>query len=963
MPQNSVTAIAQTADGYLWLTTNDGLVRFDGVRFTVFNKSNSPNLPNNRLKKMLANGNDLWILTEEDNLVRFRGGKFKQFTTADGLASNSASFVTKGLDGKILVYQREGVFQFENDAFSLAQKFTDADYYLTYPYFAPSGAVWNLTREKLVENEFGERTEYALPPDLKDFLANTDFSNITTKILETDKGEIWFTVGFYVYELQNGEVVKISKDEQSSYDTKVISDKNGDIWFGVARRGVCRYAQNQYECFNANEALAKDSVRDIFLDREGTLWIASNANGLFRMTEQFIAPLYTDETSVGKNVYPILEDKSGAVWIGTSQGLSVFKNGKFTDYRDRKRVLVESLCEDRDGRLWVGSVNYGLFLFQTGKFHETQEALNFSLAKDAGLASVFDIHQDKNGVLWFATNTGLYSYDGEKLNRLTTADGLPGNDVKVIVESRDGKTLWVGTYAGLAELRDGKINTFTEQNGLTGNHIRSLFEDESGTLWIGTYDSGLSRFADGKFTNYKKVNGLFSDGVFQILPDERGNFWMSSNQGIYRVSRAELEEFAEGKRQAIISTAYGKSDGMLSAEANGGGQPAGMKMRDGRLWFPTQNGVAIINPASVRTNPLPPPVVIEDARIDNEKFGKLPKQIEMLPGQENLEIDYTGLSFIKSEQIRFRYRLENLDETWTEAGNRRTAFFPHLAPGEYTFRVIAANSDNIWNEEGATLKIVVKPPFYRTWIFLLVCAAIASIIIYAVYRRRIFNLEHARRMQEEFSRRLINAHESERRRIAAELHDSIGQSLAMIKNSVVQSAEDVTDEKTRRQLDLITAQTTQTIGEVREISYNLRPYLLENLGLTKAVKSLLNKIAETGQIKIKIKLDDVDDLFEPDAEMSVYRIIQENLTNILKHAEATEAQVLLKKSERNLTILISDDGKGFDINAANNKINDKGGFGLLGISERVKVLGGTQEIESEIGGGTNVLIKIPLPQN
>ncbi len=279
-----------------------------------------------------------------------------------------------------------------------------------------------------------------------------------------------------------------------------------------------------------------------------------------------------------------------------------------------------------------------------------------------------------------------------------------------------------------------------------------------------------------------------------------------------------------------------------------------------------------------------------------------------MPGQANLEIDYTGLSFIKPEQIRFRYRLEGLDDDWTEAGNRRTAFFPYLAPGEYTFRVIAANSDNVWNEEGAWVKIVVKPPFYRTWFFLLACVAVASLMIYTLYRRRIFNLERARRTQEEFSRRLINAHESERRRIARELHDSIGQSLAMIKNRVVQSAENVTDEKTRQQLDLITAQTTQTIGEVREISYNLRPYLLENLGLTKAVKSLLNKIAETGQIKIQMKLDDVDDLFEPEAEMSIYRIIQENLTNILKHAEATEAQILLKKSERNLTILISDDG-------------------------------------------------------
>ena len=961
MPQNSVTSIAQTSDGYLWLTTNDGLVRFDGVRFTVFNKGNSRELSSNRLIKMLADGNDLWILTEEDKLVRFRDGKFRSFTVADGLASNTASFMAKGLDGSVLVYQREGVFRFENDAFTLAQKFTDTHYYLTYPYFAPSGAVWNLTREKLIRNDGGKLTEYAVPPVLKNFLASKDLSSYKINILETGKGEIWFTIRSDVYKLENDKIVRISKEEQSSYDAKITSDKNGDIWFGVDRKGVCRFAGNDYECFDANKVLAGDSVRDIFSDREGTLWVASNANGLFRLTKQFITPLFTDETSVGKNVYPILEDKSGAVWIGTSSGLSVFKDGKFTDYRQSKQIGVQSLCEDRDGRLWVGSVNHGLFFFESGKIFDTQETLNFSVVKDNDLASVHDIHQDKNGVLWFASNTGLYSYDGAKLNRLTTADGLPGDNVKVILEARDGKTLWIATYGGLAELRDGKINAWTEQNGLTGNHIRSLFEDERGTLWIGTYDSGLSRFAGGKFTNYKKENGLFSDGVFQILPDERGNFWMSSNQGIYRVSLSELEEVAEGRRQTIHSIAYGKSDGMLSTEANGGGQPAGIKMRDGRLWFPTQNGVAIINPASVKTNPLPPPVVIEDARIDNETVGKLPEQIEILPGQENLEIDYTGLSFIKPEQIRFRYRLEGLDENWTEAGTRRTAFFPHLAPGEYMFRVIAANSDNVWNEEGAMLKIVVKPPFYRTWIFLLACAAIVALIIYTLYRRRIFNLERARKMQEDFSRRLINAHESERRRIAAELHDSIGQSLAMIKNRVVQSAENITDENTRQQLDLITAQTTQTIGEVREISYNLRPYLLENLGLTKAVKSLLNKVAESGQVKIQIELDDVDDLFEPESEMSIYRIIQENLTNILKHAEATEAQVLLKKSKRNLTILISDDGKGFDPNAANKTVYDKGGFGLLGISERVKMLGGTQEIESEIGAGTNVLIKIPLP--
>ncbi|HLM59199.1 MAG TPA: ATP-binding protein, partial [Pyrinomonadaceae bacterium] len=285
----------------------------------------------------------------------------------------------------------------------------------------------------------------------------------------------------------------------------------------------------------------------------------------------------------------------------------------------------------------------------------------------------------------------------------------------------------------------------------------------------------------------------------------------------------------------------------------------------------------------------------------------------------------------------------------------------HVPPGAYTFRVIAANSDNVWNERGASIEIVVRPAFYQTWWFLLTCAALCSLIIFAIYRRRVFRLERARRLQEEFSRRLINANEAERRRVAGELHDSIGQSLAIIKNRVALSAESITDEKVRRQLELITAQTTQTIGEVREISYALRPYLLDNLGLTKAVDSLLDKIAETSKLTIESELDDVDNVFAPEAEMSIYRIIQESLSNIMKHAEASEAQVYVKKSERNLTILISDDGKGFDLEKVENRDRSEGGFGLLGISERVKMLGGTQEIESKIGGGTTVLIKIPVP--
>ena len=270
----------------------------------------------------------------------------------------------------------------------------------------------------------------------------------------------------------------------------------------------------------------------------------------------------------------------------------------------------------------------------------------------------------------------------------------------------------------------------------------------------------------------------------------------------------------------------------------------------------------------------------------------------MLPDQENLEIDYTGLSFIKPEQVRFRYRLEGLDENWTEAGNRRTAFFPHLAPGEYVFRVIAANSDNIWNEQGGTVKIIVKPPFYRHWIFYAVCAAVVILIIYGIFRVRFLRLERAKLLQEEFSRRLIAAHESERRRVAAELHDSLGQTLAMIKNRAVFAVQNTDDlEKAKEEFDQITEQSVFAINEVREISYNLRPYLLDRLGLTKALNRFSTKRLKIVKLKIKAEIENIDKFFTSEEEMSIYRIIQESLNNILKHAEAKIVKINIEKTE------------------------------------------------------------------
>ena len=492
--------------------------------------------------------------------------------------------------------------------------------------------------------------------------------------------------------------------------------------------------------------------------------------------------------------------------------------------------------------------------------------------------------------------------------------------------------------------------------------MRSLYEDKDGTLWIGSYDGGLARFKDGKFTRYNTKTGLPNDGAFQILEDDSRNFWISSNRGIYRVKKDELNEFADGRRGRVTATAYGKSDGMLNAECNGGRSPAGIRARDGRLWFPTQDGAAVIDPREIKANSPPPPVVIETVKIDNNdsEFDKETSKINIEPSQQNFEIDYTALSFINSENLQFKYKLEGLDDDWIDAGTRRLAYFSHVPPGEYTFRVIAANSDGVWNEQGATLKIVVLPPFYRTWWFITLAAFGIGIFAYLLFRRRIeqINLKHAAELA--FSRRLIDSQEQERKRFAAEMHDGLGQSLVIIKNRARLSLKQ-SDKKEAMldHLENISETASHAIEEAREIAFNLRPHLLDRLGLTKTIESMLGKVFGANDIEFEAEIDLIDGVLEKDSEILLYRIVQECANNIVKHSQAKKATVRIERDEKNLAVKISDNGRGFDTSASGNDLS-KRSFGLVGIAERTRLLGGKLNIESAVGKGTTVSIIISL---
>jgi signal transduction histidine kinase/ligand-binding sensor domain-containing protein len=733
--------------------------------------------------------------------------------------------------------------------------------------------------------------------------------------------------------------------------TATFQDKQGNLWFGTFGAGLLLFKDSKFTRYTTADGLASNILFTFCQDSEDNIWVGTLDNGLIRITKQFITTHHSQNGLTADNTYPVYEDQDGIIWIGSwGGGLNKYQNGVFTHYTSKDGLpsdLVTSLFKDRQGYLWIGA--HGILKkFKDGKFfHIISE--NDALSKK----TVFAMEQDRDGALWLGTSQGLGRYKDGEYQFYTTKDGLPDDHVHAIREDRNG-TIWIGTLGGLASFKNHTITSYIDKNGLSSNHIRSIYQDREGVLWIGSYDNGLIRLKDDRFTAYTIKDGLFDSGAFQILEDDQENLWISCNRGIYRVVKQELNEFAEGKRRSITSVAYGKKDGMLDQECNGGRQPAGCRARDGKFWFPTQKGVVVIDPKSIPINWLPPPVYIEEFSLNRDAIS-FHNEVLIPPGKDDFEIRFTGLSFTKPEQVIFKYQLIGLDKDWVEAGTRRSVFYTHLPPGNYTFKVIAANSDGIWNHQGATLHIVIIPPFWRTWWFLLGLLLSAIISATAFYRRRINQLEKARAAQEAFSQQLIDSQENERKRIASELHDGLGQNLLIIKNWALlalsllpqnnQANEPLTD---------ILSTASQSIDEAREIAYNLRPYQMDALGLTKALKSIVNRVSSSAKTSFISEIDYIDDLFPKEFEINIYRIVQESVNNIIKHSGASQAKIVIKRDEYYLRLTIEDNGKGFNPAMFTLSQTNKRGFGLLGIAERARMLGGNLELQAFVGQGTKI---------
>jgi signal transduction histidine kinase/streptogramin lyase len=946
LPENEVRGITQTPDGYLWIATFNGLARFDGVHLTLFNRE-TPGLLSNQFGTMLqGRGGDLWLDSVDRGVVRYHNGVFRGYGRQYGVPADIINGLTGDDHGDVWVLSGGRIVRWDEASNHFVDIAPESPSLRYRTLLWDSAGFWVRQQERIHCFAHGSFVDFTLPGQiLKDDLWGVALDQSGTLWLET----------------VDGKRVRITADNVSHMipagsprEVTVGATYNKSLEMHVGPR-----LQRTFQFLSSNKTVSVTPWH-FYEDRQGNLWLGTLEEGLYRLQNQSIHSYSKEQGLVDRDTYATYQDRSGALWIGAWHlGLSRFADGIFTSYTMADGLpneLVLAMFQDREGRFWVGS-HGGLSILDHGHF---RIPIGPSLPDEAVVQAIW---QDRQGALWFGTRQGLARYENGVTRFLTKKDGMAADDIHAILEAANGD-LWVGGYGGMTRIHNGEFTRWTEKDGLPSANVWSFYEDNDGALWIGTYDGGLVRFKDGKLTSYSVKDGLFDDGVFRILEDAHGYFWISCSRGVYRVNKRDLNAFASGDLKKVTSTAYGKIDGMLDVECNGGVEPSGIKTRDGKLWFPTRNGVAVIDPESVVHDSVPPLVMIESSVVDNvTKPVNAPLRIP--PSRPNVEISYTAPNFINAAQTHFKYRLEGLDSDWVDAGGRRIAYYSHLPPGEYVFHVVAGNSDGVWNNQGKSLAITVLAPFYETRRFELLALLTLGALVALSWKYRVSQLRRAQVAQQAFSRQLIASQEAERKRIAAEMHDSLGQRLVVIKNlaylllrSKKAAPADDSDVQTIAE---ISDEASSAIAETREISYNLRPFQLDRLGLTKAIEAMIRTTGMASGIRFTSELDNIDDIFPEDLRINFYRIVQESLGNIMKHARATEVSVRVKRRIESVILTIEDNGRGFTPDERS-PMPSHSGFGLTGMGERASLLGGELKVRSTPGRGTTVLFEIPLRQ-
>ncbi len=969
LPQNTVHCIRQTREGYLWLGTREGLARFDGVRFTVFDRRTTPALLNNQIRHLLEDrAGNLWISTPAA-LVRYRAGRFTAFTTKDGLSSDNVwstyedragnvwiatlgglsryrdgKFTANGKevggsveafledrDGALWIATTDGLVRWQNGAFVTFTKQDGlAGNEIKTLFQDQQGRVWIGTTEGLSRWSEGQFTNAGLPP------------YEITAIAQDRAGQLWVGTADGLYEERAGRFIRYKTTD--NHITALYADRSGNVWAGTANglSDVARVSNPRYT--TGNPVLA------IYEDREGNLWSGSDGGGL-HVLRQVKFNTFTTRQGLGGNVIrSVFEDRNSNLWVGTQEGgVSRFSDARWTSYANLPSKDVMSVCEDNAGNLWFGTTN-GL-VRQRGNSRTTY-TMRDGLPDDY----IRSLYADRAGRLWIGTRRGLARWQDSKFTSQftvwTTLDGLPSDLIGALCQSRDG-ALWIGTRNGLSRFHNETFTNYDTRAGLTSDTVLALHEDDAGNLWIGTLGGGLNRFRDGKFTAYTMKDGLPDDVIYHILEDDQQHLWLSSNKGIIRVSRLELEARAPDATQPVSLAIYTTADGLETRECSGGGHPAGCKTRDGKLWFATLKGLAVVDPARMPFNAQPPPVAIEQLLVDDQPttLNDTEQLIDIAAGAHRFEFAFTSLSFVAPHKAAFRYRLEGYDRDWLTAGGRRVISYTNLPSGRYRFRVQASNNDGVWNETGAGLAFYLRPRFYQTWWFVAFIVASLALLGAAIYRL------HVRRLEHDFAVVL-----AERARLAREIHDTLAQGFTALslQLELVTRLIDRAPAVAKTHLEQARALVRDSLAEARRTVWELRSSSLEASDLVTTLQQSAHRLTAGSDVNAQVEVSGTYRPLARPLEDHLLRIGQEAVTNAVKHAHATNIRLSLDFEPQRLRFSVRDNGIGFDATAQPTNGHQYGGFGLVGIRERAAQIGGQLAVNSRPHEGTEIVIEVPL---
>lgn len=947
--KGSVYSIAQTPDGYLWLGTEFGLYRFDGARAVLWQSPDGQKLPSDTIFKVLA-GRDgtLWIATNK-GLASWKSGRL---TTYPELAGQSVGRVIEDHEGTVWLGTQAATSPgrlYAIRAGNLQREGKDETFGTSISglYEDTKGVLWVGV----------ERGFWRWKPGASEFFSVPGPQNFIRDFVESDEGSLLIGAYDSMKRLVNGriETYHIPGLPGSFQVTNMLRDRDGGIWVGTFGHGLVHLHHGRADVFSQADGLSSNIITRLFEDREGSIWVPT-FEGLERFRQYAVPTLSMREGLAGGATNSVLAEVDGSIWIGTQGGLNKWRDGQVSLFGDRQGVrksdglLATSIFEDSGGRVWADTRNAGFGYLERGRFVPVV---------GGGYAGVTDMAEPGPGHLWAAESAGLlHLFQGKVVQKISWAELGHRDRALVLVGDPKQKGMWLGfSNGGVAYLSEDLIQkTYSAADGLGKGRVSQLRFGPRGTLWAAT-EGGLSRIKDGHIATLTSRNGLPCDAVQWSMEDGDHSVWIYMPCGLVRIFHSEMDAWAADATRTVKFAIFDASDGVRSRYTAPGYRPLVTKSPDGRIWFVPLDGVSVIDPRNLHENKLPPPVHIEKIVADDKTYDEPANGVRLPTGVRYLTIDYTALSLVVPEKVRFRVKLEGEDKDWRELVNVRHVEYTNLPPKHYRFRVLACNNSGVWNDEGAALDFVIPPAWYQTNWFRAACVAVFLALLWAAYQLRVRQLAY------QFNMRL-EERVAERTRVARDLHDTLLQSfqalLPLFQVGIKKLPESAVD--SRKTLQLALDRASDAIGEGRDAIKGLRMSTTEKNDLAMAIRTIGEEFAagDNGKncVAFQLLVEGTPRELHPILRDEIYRLATEALRNSFRHANAKNVEVEIRYDEKYFRLRVRDDGKGIPSDVLS-RDGREGHYGLPGMRERAKLVGGKLTIWTELDSGTEIELVIP----